>query len=139
MQVSPAGETEKRMLRLGLSMRKVKAIFVSHEHSDHINGIPVIAQKVSVAGIHHPRRPCLAVSSSSMNTWFSPFSAFETISIGALRITAFPKMHDASNPHSFIITCGGINVGIFTDIGIACENVVSHFRQCHARIPGSQL
>src|SRR5450631_777143 len=38
-------ETERRMLRLGLSMRKVKAIFVSHEHSDHINGIPVLSKK----------------------------------------------------------------------------------------------
>jgi phosphoribosyl 1,2-cyclic phosphodiesterase len=38
-------ETEKRMLRAGLSMSKVQAIFVSHEHSDHIRGIPVIAKK----------------------------------------------------------------------------------------------
>src|SRR5579872_1078908 len=38
-------ETEKRMIRLGLSMKKVKAIFVSHEHSDHISGIPVLARK----------------------------------------------------------------------------------------------
>src|ERR1700680_3739230 len=38
-------EIERRMLRLGLSMRMVKAIFVSHEHSDHISGIPVLAKK----------------------------------------------------------------------------------------------
>src|ERR1700742_2326672 len=38
-------ETETRMARLGLSMRKVRAIFVSHEHSDHIRGITVLAKK----------------------------------------------------------------------------------------------
>src|ERR1700756_3856332 len=38
-------EVEKRMKRLGLSMQKVKAIFVSHEHSDHINGIAVLSRK----------------------------------------------------------------------------------------------
>ncbi len=32
-------ETEKRMQRLGLSMNKIKAIFISHEHSDHIRGV----------------------------------------------------------------------------------------------------
>lgn len=38
-------ETEKRMVRLGLAMKKIRAVFVSHEHSDHIRGIAVIAQK----------------------------------------------------------------------------------------------
>src|SRR6202022_296764 len=52
-------ETEKRMTRLGLSLEKVKAIFVSHEHSDHIRGIPVIARKyrlpvyITSTTLHH--------------------------------------------------------------------------------------
>ncbi|HTD93735.1 MAG TPA: MBL fold metallo-hydrolase, partial [Chitinophagaceae bacterium] len=41
-------ETEKRMKRLGLSMTKVRAIFVSHEHSDHITGIPALSRKYQV-------------------------------------------------------------------------------------------
>ena len=38
-------ETERRMDRLGLSMAKVRAIFVSDEHHDHIRGNPVLAKK----------------------------------------------------------------------------------------------
>ena len=38
-------ETEKRMKLLGLSMRTVKAIFISHEHTDHIKGVESIAEK----------------------------------------------------------------------------------------------
>ena len=34
-------ETEIRMKRLGLSIEKVKAIFISHEHKDHITGLSV--------------------------------------------------------------------------------------------------
>src|SRR5580693_2331105 len=41
-------ETETRMRRLGLSMQKVKAIFISHEHSDHIRGVEVLAKKYSL-------------------------------------------------------------------------------------------
>src|ERR1035437_9709292 len=38
-------ETEKRMKRLTLPIQKVKAVFVSHEHSDHIKGIEVLSKK----------------------------------------------------------------------------------------------
>jgi phosphoribosyl 1,2-cyclic phosphodiesterase len=31
-----------------------------------------------------------------------------------------------------VISSDSVNVGVFTDIGIACENVIRHFRQCHA-------
>jgi phosphoribosyl 1,2-cyclic phosphodiesterase len=123
-------ETERRMLRLGLSMSKVRAIFVSHEHSDHINGIPVIAKKYKL--------PVYITPSTLQNgrllideDLVIPFDPFQTITIGDLHITSFPKLLDAIHPHSFIITCRDIKVGVFTDIGFACENVISHFSQCH--------
>ncbi|SHM82469.1 MBL fold metallo-hydrolase [Mucilaginibacter sp. OK098] len=124
-------ETEKRMLRLGLSMQKVKAIFVSHEHSDHINGIPVIAKKYRLPVYITP--PTLQRGGLRLdNELVISFGAFETVIIGGLHVTAFPKQHDASNPHSFLITCRDIKVGVFTDIGIVCENLIHHFSQCHA-------
>src|SRR3954449_12035996 len=41
-------EKEKRMRRLGLSRKTVKAIFVSHEHTDHIKGLANLAEKYSL-------------------------------------------------------------------------------------------
>jgi phosphoribosyl 1,2-cyclic phosphodiesterase len=61
-----------------------------------------------------------------------PFSAYEEIKIGGLTITAFPKEHDASEPHSFIIKGADTTIGVLTDIGVGCEHVVSNFKQCHA-------
>jgi phosphoribosyl 1,2-cyclic phosphodiesterase len=52
--------------------------------------------------------------------------------VGGLSVTAFPKFHDASDPHSFVISFNGTNVGIFTDIGNNCNHVISHFKKCHA-------
>ena len=124
-------ETERRMLRLGLNIRKVKAIFVSHEHSDHINGIPVLAKKYQLPV--YITQPTLQTGGLIIDDHLVfPFRPFQTVIIGNLQITAFPKQHDASNPHSFIISCCDVNVGVFTDIGIACENVVEHFSRCHA-------
>lgn len=119
------------MLRLGLSMRLVKAIFVSHEHSDHINGVQVLAKKFKLPVYITPvtlERGGLTLNEGPVIS----FSAFETVCIGDLQIKAFPKFHDAGNPHSFLITCNNVTVGVFTDIGIACDHVVHHFKQCHA-------
>ena len=124
-------EIEKRMKRLGLSMKKVKAVFVSHEHIDHIKGIPTLAKKyhlpvyitnatLKYGGLHIEKK------------LVNHFLPHQPVSIGELRITAFPKFHDAVDPYSFSINNKQITVGVFTDIGKACDHLIRHFKQCHA-------
>lgn len=125
-------ETEKRMQRLGLSMHKVKAIFISHEHDDHINGIETLAKKYLL--------PVYITKATLQNCRFKiqqqlicHFQSNERIKIGGLTIKAFLKKHDACDPHSFVVTDDeNVCVGIFTDIGKACEQVIYHFKQCNA-------
>jgi len=124
-------ETEKRLNILGLSMNKVKAIFISHEHTDHIKGVESIAEKYNL--------PVYITSTTSergrlhfKKKLIKYMVAHQPITIGSLSVTAFPKSHDAIDPHSFIVTGNGITVGIFTDIGASCNNVTSYFSQCHA-------
>ena len=124
-------ETEKRMKRLGLPIEKVKGIFISHEHSDHIAGIAVLAKKYQLPvyiteGTRKGGRMILE------RQLVSSFIAYQPVSIGTLSITAFPKFHDACDPHSFVVKSSSVTVGIFTDIGIPCEHVIRHFQQCHA-------
>lgn len=125
-------ETEKRMLRLGLSIKNVKAIFISHEHTDHISGLESLSNKYNI--------PVYITEATAHNCGFiirkdlvHYFSSHERIKIGSLTIKAFPKLHDACDPHSFIVqNDDGVCVGIFTDIGKACEEVIYHFKQCTA-------
>ena len=124
-------ETEKRMKRLDLSMDIVKAIFVSHEHSDHITGVAGIAKKYQVPV--YITAPTFTSSRLPLEKHLvQAFTANETVTIGRLTVTAFPKYHDASDPHSFIVSDQQVNVGIFTDIGWPCEQVVRHFSRCQA-------
>jgi len=124
-------ETEKRMSRLGLSIEKVKAIFISHEHSDHINGLEVLSKKYQI--------PVYITAKTLSNTrlllhekHICQFTAYVPVNIGSLSITAFSKRHDADDPHSFVVSGNDVNIGVLTDIGSVCKNVKENFSQCHA-------
>jgi phosphoribosyl 1,2-cyclic phosphodiesterase len=124
-------EVERRMKRLNLSMQKVKAVFISHEHTDHIRGLHSLIKKYSLPV--YITTPTLRFGRLYFQKDVARnFQPHQTISVGGLKITAFPKLHDASDPCSFTISYNDIKVGVFTDIGLPCENVISHFKQCHA-------
>jgi len=124
-------DTETRMTRLGLSMKIVKAVFISHEHTDHTRGAQVISRKYQIpvytsAGTFNSRR--ISVDPDKV----MHFTAYSPVNIGNLAVSAFPKRHDAFDPHSFTITGNGITVGVLTDLGSSCEHVITNFSKCHA-------
>ncbi len=124
-------EIEKRLKRLGLSIRMVKAVFITHEHGDHIHGLAAICRRHQLPVYITARTKAMAgraLDTMETNTFIST----EAICVGGLTISAFPIRHDAAEPHNFVISNGAIRVGIFTDIGYACEHVIHHFRQCNA-------
>jgi phosphoribosyl 1,2-cyclic phosphodiesterase len=124
-------ETERRMKRLGLAIEKVKAIFISHEHGDHIAGVTVLAKRyqlpvyITAPTLMHGR---IVLEKEKIKT----FIAHKPVTIGSLSITPFQKIHDASDPHSFLVSSGAVNVGVFTDLGVCCDQLVAHFGKCHA-------
>lgn len=124
-------EVEKRMARQELTMDRVKAIFVSHEHTDHIRGLAVLANKyqLPVFMTRGTRDACrLAIPERLLN----PLADLERIDIGSLGIVGFHKYHDAAEPHSFVVRDNDISIGVFTDIGRVCERVSHYFGQCQA-------
>ena len=124
-------ETEKRMNQQGLDINKVRAIFVSHEHADHITGVPGISKKfqlpvyITPTTLENSRIP---VEPTLVNS----FLHNKAVSIGDLRILPFKKNHDGKDPHSFMVSGYGVNVGVITDIGFACKQVIKYFSQCQA-------
>lgn len=124
-------ETEKRMLRLGLSMTTVRAVFISHEHNDHIFGLQALARKYQLP-VYITDRTRLNSSVQLPPQLVHCFNPFQPVQVGNISIYAFPKFHDAADPHSFIVSSATTRVGILTDIGAPCNYVVDSFSRCHA-------
>lgn len=124
-------ETELRMNRLGLNMNLVKAIFISHEHSDHIQGVSQLVAKYKIP-VYFSQPTLKEAGFGRIRKYAFHFTATQPVMIGGLRITAFKKKHDACDPHSFIVSAAKTNVGVFTDIGEPCDQLIHYFKQCHA-------
>lgn len=124
-------ETEKRMKRIGRTLKNVDAVLITHEHADHIHGLPAIAKRYRLPVYISP--PTLASSGYQIDrSLIRGIQTHEPMIVGDLTVTAFRKSHDASDPYSFMVSHQGVNVGVFTDLGIPCENTIHYFSQCHA-------
>jgi phosphoribosyl 1,2-cyclic phosphodiesterase len=120
-----------RMKQRNLDPEKIMAIFISHEHSDHACGVRVLSQKLSVpvfmtAITHKNSRPHNRPDS------YRPFLPGDVVEVASLKIHTFSKWHDAVEPCSFVVECEGAKVGVMTDIGEPCNNVIQQVAQCDA-------
>jgi phosphoribosyl 1,2-cyclic phosphodiesterase len=124
-------ETEKRMKRLGLEMEQVKAVFISHEHTDHITGIEVLSRKHKLP-VYISEKTLANSNLSIDSSLVRYFRKEDTVAIDELQVKCFSKSHDAADPFSFMISSQNINIAVITDIGYACKQVLHYFQQSHA-------
>ena len=120
-----------RMAERALDPKKIRALFITHEHGDHVRGARVMGKKLDI-----PVYMTEGTFKASFSTW-KPISYVNIqnnvpVMVGAFTIFPILKNHDAVEPTSFRVVHRTISVGVFTDIGSPCENVKNHLKQCHA-------
>lgn len=130
-------ETFKRMKAAGDDPRSVSAVLITHEHSDHVSGLAVLARKLNVpifmTGATHQawaksirdsegERPHLAK--------LEVFSSGRSFHIGDIAVTPFTIPHDAADPVGFTFRTEGIKIGFATDLGYLPPNVSDHLSGC---------
>lgn len=126
-------EILRRLDRLGLPLERIRAIFITHEHGDHIRGAEVLSRRhqipvyITEATRRQSRIPFIL-------DVIRHFTGEEPLEAGTLTIHPVKKQHDGIDPHSFVVEYNGMRAGIFTDIGEACDRVIHHFKSCHAAI-----
>ncbi len=120
-----------RMSERRLNPAKIKALFITHEHSDHARGAKVLSKKLGIP-VYLTPGTYRSLRNEDQPFDVKLFNAGEIIRIGHFSVHSFTKHHDATEPCSFRVEYDDWQVGVFTDIGHACTNVISNLKQCHA-------
>ena len=133
-----AGISRKRIVeglkQIGVSPEELDAIFVTHEHSDHIQGIymmvkmfgtPVFATGGTLDGI------CMkdnkgVIGREKINQLYED----EAVQVGHMRIMPFHMSHDAAEPVCYTVESGRQKLGIATDLGMFDDYIISHLEGC---------
>jgi phosphoribosyl 1,2-cyclic phosphodiesterase len=123
-------EIAKRMQSAGLSMESLKAILVSHEHSDHVRGVGVLARRHRLPVYITPDTAAAAASQMGRIDDLKHFETGRDFCIDGLAIHPFATSHDAYDPSGFTIAQNGLKIGIATDLGIATGMVKEHLKTC---------
>ncbi len=118
-----------RLYERKLNPSKIKAVFISHEHNDHISGARVLGKRLRVP-VYMTARTWYGAYKNQRPDNPSFFEPGDSVYAGSFQVHSFLKNHDASEPCSFRVQHNNKNVGVFTDIGEPCENLKSHLQQC---------
>lgn len=122
-------ELARRLALIGESLESIDAILISHEHSDHVAGLPVLARSKKVrARIFLTRLTAPAIDWGGGQPRLETFQAGAAFTVGDVEVTSFSIPHDALDPVAFCLEAGGARIGIVTDLGYIPASIKFHLR-----------
>ncbi len=114
----------QRMRMLGLDSKKVKALFITHEHIDHIRGADVLARQLGIP-VYATKKTLQNGFICSDEKLLKAIRSGDELKIGKLFIESFSKSHGAAEPVSYTVV-DKKRVAVITDAGYACKNIKKH-------------
>ncbi len=116
-------DTARRLQRLNLSPENIDGIVVTHEHDDHVGGVPRFARKHDI--------PVYLTHGTLMATGVAKFEgvvvnvidSHSALPVGDVQLRPFPVPHDAREPAQFVFSDGDNTLGVLTDTGVSTSHI----------------
>ncbi|MST95097.1 MAG: MBL fold metallo-hydrolase [Pedosphaera sp.] len=121
-------QIRQRLLTIGRAPEGLSGILVTHEHSDHVQGLTVLATRLNIP-VYCNRLTQEAIERQLATKFdcriFSTGASFE---VGDVSVDTFSVPHDASDPVGFLIRTDAGRIGFLTDLGHATKLVIERVR-----------
>ncbi|MCX6700276.1 MAG: MBL fold metallo-hydrolase [Methanomicrobiales archaeon] len=128
-------ETLRRLTEAGGRQDLIRAIFVTHEHGDHMKGLSPLARRLEV--------PVYATEGTLYSLLTKKIPERKPVRYTTLRyhepetqdefvIEAFATSHDAREPCGYLVTSGGARLGFCTDTGIITDRMMAYLKRSDA-------
>jgi phosphoribosyl 1,2-cyclic phosphodiesterase len=127
-------DTAARLARIGVSPESLTAILVTHEHNDHVGGVPAFAARHGIpVWLTFGTLTVVGERFDGMERIYG-FDSHDAFTIGDLEIRPFPVPHDAREPVQFVVGDGAFRLGVLTDLGMSTRYVEASLSGCDALV-----
>jgi len=148
-------QLRQRLATIGRAPENLSAILLTHEHSDHISGLPGLADKLQIP-IYCNRGTQDGTIWAFKSRWTSKkapvlegldgtdairkkmdwrlFNTGAGFEIGDVAVETFSIPHDAQDPVGFLVRAPGVNIGFATDLGHMTKLVIERTRVAHVLV-----
>ena len=116
---------------LDTDIENISAIFITHEHSDHISALGTICRYNAVP-VHMTEKSAASLPyDCPFSDSIVPHSQIYSEAVGDLEISSFPLPHDSADHVGYIIVdTDGDSFGVATDMGHVTECAIENLTRC---------
>lgn len=123
-------ETKKRLASIDVNIEDIEAIFITHDHLDHISGLKTILSKLDLFVIANVETARGINNSLHISPKYKIFTTDESFKYSKdLSVHPFSIQHDTLDPVGFLIETAIKKIAVCTDLGMATSLVKAHLKK----------
>ena len=127
-------QIRQRLLTIGRAPESLNGILITHEHTDHIQGLTALAARLNLP-IYCNRLTQEAIAAQLQTRLdFRLFSTGASFEVGAVTVDTFSLPHDACDPVGFLLHTSAGRIGFLTDLGHATKLVIERVRAANVLV-----